>query len=188
MERLWNALFGKNYFVYAWSNCKPNEAGQLERDNISLSELIAYKTSGQLLSWWVGLQNHVGIFQYSCWMLCNLSVKFAVQNFTLMLQVTVEIHFSSFFWVGILGVFEPNFKAIGKVYIPYKFVQRRHICVKTEEVFFTSKFFPTIYIFGWLPVKICQHSEKLEIPMPIQLNRSILQSLGRLSSEDCLKP
>ena len=106
----------------------------------------------------------------------------------LTLQAIVEIHFSSFFWVGILGVFEPNFKAIGKVYIPYKFVQRRHICVKTKEVFFTSKFFPTIYIFGWLPVKICQHSEKLEIPMPIQLNRSILQSLGRLSSEDCLKP
>ena len=82
MERLWNALFGKNYFVYAWSNHKPNEAGQLERDNVSLSELIAYKTSGQLPSWWVGLQNHVGIFQYSYWMLCNLSIKFAVQNFT----------------------------------------------------------------------------------------------------------
>ena len=87
MERLWNALFGKNYFVYAWSNHKPNEAGQLEMDNVSLSELIAYKTSGQLPSWWVGLQNHVGIFQYSYWMLCNLSVKFAVQNFTNTLNV-----------------------------------------------------------------------------------------------------
>ena len=54
MERLWNGLFGKNYFVYAWSNRKPNEAGQLERDNVSLSELIAYKTSGQLPSWWPG--------------------------------------------------------------------------------------------------------------------------------------
>ena len=62
MERLWNALFGKNYFVYAWSNCKPNEAGQLERDNISLSELIAYKTSGQLLSWWVWSSKPCGDF------------------------------------------------------------------------------------------------------------------------------
>ena len=140
----------------------------------------------------VGLQNHVGIFWYSYWMLCNLSVKFAVQNFTNTLNIAGHCGdtFLLFFlgWYLSLGVFEPNFKAIGKVYIPYKFVQRRHICVKTEEVFFTSKFFPTIYIFGWLPVKICQHSEKLEIPMPIQLNRSILQSRGRLSSEDCLKP
>lgn len=87
MERLWNALFGKNYFVYAWSNHKPNEAGQLERVNVSLSELIAYKTSGQLPSWWVGIQNHVGIFRYSYWMFCNLSVKFAVQNFTNTLNV-----------------------------------------------------------------------------------------------------
>ena len=51
-------------------------------DNVSLSELLSYKTSGQLLSWWVGLQNHVGIFWYSYWMRCNLSVKFADQNFT----------------------------------------------------------------------------------------------------------
>ena len=87
MERLWNALFGKNYFVYAWSNHKPNEAGQLEMVNVSLSELIAYKTSGQLPSWWVGIQNHVGIFRYSYWMFCNLSVKFAVQNFTNTLNV-----------------------------------------------------------------------------------------------------
>ena len=87
MERLWNGLFGKNYFVYAWSNRKPNEAGQLERDNISLSELIACKTSGQLPSWWVGIQNHVGIFRYSYWMFCNLSVKFAVQNFTNTLNI-----------------------------------------------------------------------------------------------------
>ena len=86
MERLWNGLFGKNYFAY-WSNHKPNEAGQLERDNVSLSELIAYKTSGQLPSWWVGIQNHVGIFRYSYWMFCNLSVKFAVQNFTNTLNV-----------------------------------------------------------------------------------------------------
>ena len=47
-----------------------------------------------------------------------------------------------FFWVGILGVFELNFKAIGKVYIPYKFVQRRHICIKTKEVFFNFQIFP----------------------------------------------
>ena len=43
MKRLWNALFGKNYFFWAWSNCKPKEAGQLEMDNISLSELIPYQ-------------------------------------------------------------------------------------------------------------------------------------------------
>ena len=111
-----------------------------------------------------------------CFATCLSSLLFKILPILLTLQVIVEIHFSSFFWVGILGVFEPNFKAIGKVYIPYKFVQRRHICVKTEEVFFTSKFFPTIYIFGWLPVKICQHSEKLEIPMPIQKQKHPVES------------
>ena len=123
-----------------------------------------------------------------CFATCLSSLLFKILPILLTMQVIVEIHFSSFFWVGILGVFELNFKAIGKVYIPYKFVQRRHICIKTKKVFFNFQIFPNNLHLWWLPVKICQHSEKLEIPMPIQLNRSILQSLGRLSIEDCLKP
>ena len=99
-----------------------------------------------------------------CFATCLSSLLFKILPILLTLQVIVEIHFSSFFWVGILGVFEPNFKAIGKVYIPYKFVQRRHICVKTKEVFFNFQIFPNNLHLWWLPVKICQHSEKLEIP------------------------
>ena len=33
----------QNYFVYAWSYRKPNEAEQLQMENVSLSELIAYQ-------------------------------------------------------------------------------------------------------------------------------------------------
>ena len=42
MERLWNALFGKNYF-FKLDLIVNQEAGQLEMDNVSLSELIAYQ-------------------------------------------------------------------------------------------------------------------------------------------------
>ena len=77
-----------------------------------------------------------------CFATCLSSLLFKILPILLTLQVIVEIHFSSFFWIGILGVFEPNFKAIGKVYIPYKFVQRRHICIKTKEVFFYFQIFP----------------------------------------------
>ena len=63
---------------------------------------------------------------YSHWLLCNLFVVFADQYFTdthyvgracarSILKNAVPPHF---FQVGILGVFEPNFKAIRKVYIP----------------------------------------------------------------------
>ena len=75
-----------------------------------------------------------------CFATCLSNLLLKILPILLTLQVIVEIHFSSFFWVGILGVFEPNFKSIGKVYIPYLFVQRRHICVKTKEVFLLPNF------------------------------------------------
>ena len=93
-----------------------------------------------------------------CFATCLSSLLFKILPILLTLQVIVEIHFSSFFWVDILGVFEPNFKAIGKVYIPYKFVQRRHICVKTKEVFH-FQIFPTINLHLW--VITCQDMSTL---------------------------
>ena len=112
-------------------------------DNISLSELhikpldnfypdgLVFKTTWGFFDILIG-----------CFATCLSSLLFKILPILLTLQVIVEIHFSSFFWIGILGVFEPNFKAIGKVYIHYKFVQRRHICIKTKEVFFYFQIFP----------------------------------------------
>lgn len=39
-----------------------------------------------------------------------------------------------------------------------------------------SKVFPTIYAFGWPHVKLGQHSEKLEIPTPIEKQKPPAES------------
>ena len=57
-------------------------------NDVSLSELFAHQiwppneTSARSWSWGAGLQNRVGIFRYSYWLLCNSFVKFADQNFS----------------------------------------------------------------------------------------------------------
>ena len=43
LERLRNVLFGKHYFYFGWSNCKPNGASQFKMDDVSFSKLITYK-------------------------------------------------------------------------------------------------------------------------------------------------
>ena len=76
LERLWNVLFGKNYFFLAWSNCKPNGASQFKMDNVSLSKLIKCQiwlllcTISILMGWsgkmWEFCNILTGCFYLSC--------------------------------------------------------------------------------------------------------------------------
>ena len=59
---------------------------------------------------------------------------------------------------------------------PYWFVQRRHIRVKTKKAFFAFKVFPTICIFGWPHIKLCQHSEKHKM--------TTAEASGRVSQQE----
>ena len=52
------------------------------------------------------------------------------------------------FFLDILGIFGPNFKAIRQILIPYKFIQRWHTRVKPKSVFFASKGLETFHAFA----------------------------------------
>ena len=58
------------------------------------------------------------------------------------------------FFVDVLGIFRPNFKAIRQILIPYKFNQRWNTRVKPKSVFFASKGLETFHAFA---APICQH-------------------------------
>ena len=82
-------LFGKNYFVFARPNRKPNGVyGNskwtmfLWADCSHIKSDRTNETSARSWFWGTGLQNCLGIFRYSYWLLCNSFVKFADQNFS----------------------------------------------------------------------------------------------------------
>ena len=52
------------------------------------------------------------------------------------------------FFVDVLGICGPNFKAIRQILIPYKFIQRWNTRVKPKSVFFASKGLETFHAFA----------------------------------------
>ena len=77
----------------------------------------------------INLQNDVRLFRYSHWLLRNFTVNFDDQKLIntsydeghcgrSFLQNENPSH--SFFFLGVLGIFGPNLKAIRKILVPYK--------------------------------------------------------------------
>ena len=87
------------------------------------------KTTASYQSQGIIRQKRVRLFRYSYWLLRNFTVNFDDQKLTdtfygeghcgrSILQNGIPPH--SFFVLGVLGIFGPNFKAIRQILVPYK--------------------------------------------------------------------
>ena len=116
MENLWSVrTIRQKLFVFAWRNRKPNRVYVNSKWTLFLWANCSHiksdrtnETSARSWSWGAGLQNRMGIFRYSYWLLCNSFVKFADQNFSdaLRRRPLEEIYLKNGVPPG------PNFKAI----------------------------------------------------------------------------
>lgn len=125
------------------------------------------KNSVQFQSWGVGLQNLVGIFRYSYWLLCNWSAKLADQNSTV--THYVGGHCERFIRPNFpLTVFLSRYLGSSRQSVKFTYpinaFKEGTFAWKWSTIFWLPKVSQQFTPFRWPHVKLRRHSENLEMP------------------------